>query len=215
MTATVSANLIGDGTVETVEGSDSEVATQTTVIQGGNVLWQHTGPIDGWNRRPWDQWIPVDLDGDGAQELFIWNNVDCWSGVLKWLNGALRVIWASPSPVNGPNKQWNRRDDDEFGVCGYGSLKAISVANTNGGWHGIFAWNNGELQTVTITNDDATVPGVVGLNIEWGNPAGVCAAAGLGYFQSGDCSSTYGQITSQDPPAGTLVPVGSIVTGIC
>jgi len=186
---------------------------KTTVLTGSSVIWQGVGWIGGWNRRPWDSWLPADVDGDGQQELVIWNNVDFWTGLLKWMNGALHLVWATASPVTGPQGQWNRRKDDSFGVVSRNGTQAVSIANPSGGWHCFLVWNGSALAAESISSDWATVPGVLGVSTEDTSSAvKSCEAVGL-HFGLDIVDPNYLFVTQQDPQAGTLAIPGSNVVG--
>jgi len=194
MTYPIAADLDGDGDLESIEGEGN----LTRVIAAGVPIWEHRGPIDGWNRSdddqfravadvdgdgtpeilvedpndgwtglwkwqggafhaPWmaqtpiDGWIrhpsdvfyPADVHGDGRQELVIFNNADRWTGMFEWLNGALRISWKSPSPIDG----FNRGPYDRVAITDIdedGKQEVIIVAS-NDGWAGVFKWQNGGL----------------------------------------------------------------------
>lgn len=120
-----------------------------------HVPWASASPIDGWNRSNSDRFLPADVDGDGRQEIVIANNDDGWTGVLKWESGALRVVWASPSPID----QWNRHADyftsndiDQDGC------DEVAIANFNDGWLGVLKWENGRLHVLWASPSPITGP---------------------------------------------------------
>jgi hypothetical protein len=40
--------------------------------------------VGDWYFGEWDVFPPADVDGDGLQEIVIYNMNDLWTGVLKW-----------------------------------------------------------------------------------------------------------------------------------
>lgn len=62
------------------------------------LIWQSdtplTGPAGDWWRGPLDGFVSVDVNGDRQLEIGI-ANIDLWTGVLKWQDGALQPVWMS------------------------------------------------------------------------------------------------------------------------
>jgi hypothetical protein len=59
----------------------------------------------GWTIESDDVIVAADLDGDGLDELFIYNLTSCWWGVLKWnsnTNQLQAIYQVSVAPPSGP-----------------------------------------------------------------------------------------------------------------
>jgi hypothetical protein len=144
----VFADLDGDGQIETVEGNGA----LAKVIKNGAVIWQHNGPIDGWNRSDDDQFYAADLDGDHHQEIVVADDKDKWTGVFKWDGEALHTIWGSPSPLKGPAGDWNP-GSDLFLVADFDGDGAdeVFLANNDDLWTGVLKWQNASLHPVWMS----------------------------------------------------------------
>jgi hypothetical protein len=207
----IQADLDGSRDIAIVEGTDD---LHTMVFKDGAAIWDHVGWIDGWNRRPWDAFaLAVDVDGDGAEEILILNNRDLWTGVMKWTAGALHVPWASPSPIQGPAGGWNRRADDVFSQDGYPGSNVVYVDHQADHWHGVLAWQSGNLVLVQLTNQTVTVPNVVGADVNSGKNE--IAAALLTPIVDNRPTNAPPDwdppIASTIPAAGSVVPMHSNV----
>jgi hypothetical protein len=95
------------------------------------------GPAGSWNRAS-DTLVPVDVDGDGADEIFVYNNSNLYNGVWKWMDNSLQVIWQSPSPIPGQGGHWVRNPDDYFYVDAH-VPNDVLVRNPNR-WGGAARW---------------------------------------------------------------------------
>lgn len=118
------------------------------VKQGAGIVWESpaTSQIDGWVLRPEsDNAIAADIDGDGHDEIVMWNDVDeGWIGILKWSDqqGKISVLWAKGSPFSG----WHtRRGDYLVAVDGEGHKEILLVANASR-WTGLMKWQNNALE---------------------------------------------------------------------
>lgn len=116
-----SADVNGDGRQEILVVNAPDLWTGLLQWDGSElrVMWASPPPFlqgsaGGWRRSSDDQFLPVDLDRDGADELVVSNGSDRWTGVLKWVNGSLGPVWMTPSPVSGPTGYWNRLPGDVF-----------------------------------------------------------------------------------------------------
>src|ERR1700682_5069140 len=122
-------DLEGNGNPFTVQGWDDG---GTTVVRDGQVFMSLNGPvpIDGWHRNPSDAFFAADVDHDGKQEVFVFNNNDKWTGLWKWQGAPaqLHTVWGSPSPITGPAGNWNRRADT-FATTTYHGQIAIAVTS--------------------------------------------------------------------------------------
>jgi hypothetical protein len=164
VTQAVQADLNGDGHLFVVQGL-SDCSTQVIDTVTGATVWSTPNWIDGWNRRPWDIFVAIDIDGDGREEVFIANNRDGWTGMLKWSQQALHCPWGSPSPLKGPAGDWNRRGSDTFTAVSWKGAPAIAVAHTSDGWYGVLAWLGDAIGPVQILQNP---PGPI-----YANPVGV------------------------------------------
>ena len=91
----------------------------------------------------------VDVDADGALEVFVYDNVDHWTGLLKWADGKLGSVWMSPSPIkNDVGAQWNRGNSDVFSVA---ASQPTKIAVTSGEYFGVLQWVNGFIHQTFIS----------------------------------------------------------------
>jgi hypothetical protein len=160
-TQRVLADLNADGTVLTVQGTDDN---HTRVLSSDAVLWDNEGWIDGWNRRPWDGFLAADVDNDDHDEVVIWNNVSSWTGILKWQDNALTLLWGAPSPLSGPAGSWDRNPDDTFSLLGTGGQLGITItepATRNGC---VVVWDGTELQVVELVLTGTFTPTLMRVN---------------------------------------------------
>ena len=210
----VQADIDGDGQLEDVQGSDNAANTSTTVTKAGNVIWTQAGFIDGWNRRPWDIWTVLDVDGDGSQEIVLANNRDGYVGVMKWGAGAMHVPWATPPPLTGPGPvHWMRNSDDTFDVTSFNGVPAIKIDHASTGWHGVLAWENNGLSVVKLWQDQVKVPALVGLRLDKAGTelASVGLAEGMVYNPTNVILASQLWVQTQSPIAGAMVPLNSKV----
>jgi hypothetical protein len=155
----VNADFDGNGKPYTVQGWNDG---GTTVIRDGHTFMKTNGavPITGsfsWKRGPQDRFLAVDVDGDGKQEILIYNDDDEWTGVLKWRE-ALHTIWGSPSPLHGPAGDWTRGWGDRFTATQADGHTAVQVASVEGA-EGTLRWQNGALALTGVVPSDAiTLP---------------------------------------------------------
>jgi hypothetical protein len=108
-------------------------------------VWMSPTPLNGpageWNRGV-DVFVAADLDGDGEDEILIYNNNDLWTGVLKWQDGALVPIWMSPTPLDGPGGEWDRGVDAFVAAdFGGGGQDEVVIYNNHDLWTGLVQWN--------------------------------------------------------------------------
>lgn len=147
----ISADLDGDGIPEIFRAEPDGI---TSVLKDGVVIWNTAGWIDGWNRSESDSFVTIglDLDGDGRDEIVVFNNTDLWTGVFRWDGTAMRCPWASPSPISGPNGSWHRRSGDDFGAAGGSGQATVAVLHNADRWYGLLGWNGGGLIPVMMWN---------------------------------------------------------------
>jgi hypothetical protein len=103
-------------------------------------IWMSASPLAGWQRGP-DVFTAADVDGDHKVEVVISNNLDGWTGVLKWNGSALLPVWMVPSPVVGPGGSWSRGPDvfTAADVNHDGEVEVV-VSNNTDGWTGCLHW---------------------------------------------------------------------------
>ena len=96
--------------------------------------------IPGWQLRRNDQWFVADVNGDGMEDLYVYNNADptikSHDG-LSWDTEYLGVIRSSGSNPSGGWQDdwignWNLRLNDKFLVANFNGL---------GGWEDLFVLN--------------------------------------------------------------------------
>jgi hypothetical protein len=147
------ADIDGDHRQEIVVADNVDRWTGVFKWDGVNLrtVWGSSSPLQGaaggWFRGI-DVMIPYDIDGDGRTEVFIANNVDEWTGVLKWDGSRLGPVWMSPSPITGPGGKWTRRSSDAF--LGESDGIHISYATSTYVSTAILGWYNGALVPVKI-----------------------------------------------------------------
>lgn len=76
--------------------------------------------IDGWNLGADNKFLAADLDGDGYDEVYV--RSPQWAGVLKWRDGAFRVLWMIESTIahtwdTDPNHQLPLKAGDRSVTC--------------------------------------------------------------------------------------------------
>ncbi len=106
-----------------------------------------------WDRHAQDVFTAADVDGDGEVEIVATDNGDGWTGVLKWQGGALVPVWMSPSPLAGPEGNWDRHAQDVFtaaDVDGDGEVEIVATDNGDG-WTGVLKWQGGALVPVWMS----------------------------------------------------------------
>lgn len=110
--------------------NDRPIWTQDTNSHWRTFWATTTGAIpavqgqSNWTIQPGDTLIAADLDGDGINELFIYNLRTFWWGVLKWNNNSnemqvLYSLWVGqpPSQPVGPNGlAWQATEWDQYFV---------------------------------------------------------------------------------------------------
>ena len=167
----VVADVDGDGQAEIVIYYNFQAATcQTGVLkwQGGALVpvWRNTdgmlpGPKKTWDRGYPDVLVAADVDGDGQDEIVIYNNNDDWTGVLKWQGGALVPVWMVASPLVGPRQNWDRGDPDVLvaaDVDGDGQTEIV-IYNNNDDYTGVLKWQGGALVPVWMSGTPLVGPG--------------------------------------------------------
>jgi FG-GAP-like repeat len=155
----IAADVDGDGEVEVVVANNSDLWTGVLKWQSGAlvVVWMSASPLSGsagnWNRGS-DVIVAADVDGDGADEVFMANGADNWAGVLKWQGGALEPVWmaanVAPSPFGGSSVIAADVDGD--------GADELVVTNNSAGSTGILKWQQGELTLIWWTASPLTGP---------------------------------------------------------
>jgi hypothetical protein len=160
----LSVDVDGDGQDEVVIANNTDLWTGVLKWNGSILapVWMSPSPLSGpagnWNRN-WDLFIAADVDGDGQVEVVIANNGDLWTGVLKWIGGALAPVWMSPSPLSGPAGDWNRGWDFFIAadVDGDGQVEVV-IANNADRWTGVLKWVGGALVPVWMSPSPLSGP---------------------------------------------------------
>jgi C1A family cysteine protease len=154
----------GDGHTELVISNNADGWTGVLKWDGKQLapVWMVASPISGpagkWSRGP-DVFTAADVDGDGHAEIVISNNVDGWTGVLKWTGKVLEPIWMIPSPISGPAGTW-RRGPDVFtaaDVDGDGHVEIV-ISNNADGWTGVLKWNGKALAPIWMVPSPISGP---------------------------------------------------------
>jgi hypothetical protein len=105
---------------------------------------QLTGPGGSWS---WDfnDSLPVaDVDGDGQAEIIIYARLPYGdTGLLKWQNGTLQLIWKKGYPLTGPIGDWDRGPADVFVPADVDGDRQdeVVIYNNQDLWTGVLKWN--------------------------------------------------------------------------
>lgn len=70
----------------------------------------------GWYISPLDQHFVGDFDGDGKDEIFVYNPADLWVGLLKWNGTELQAKWMLNNQVPGSGGDWGVFIEDQYFV---------------------------------------------------------------------------------------------------
>src|ERR1051325_1337946 len=102
-------------------------------------LWsaQQGAAPGGWGVESGDTIMAADLDGDGIDELFIYNLYYSWWGVLKWLAGQLQTCYLVQVTAASGYMTWSASLNDQYFIVP--NLNGID-STLNGA--GIFAFNS-------------------------------------------------------------------------
>jgi hypothetical protein len=145
--AFVAADVDGDGHAEVVIYNNADLWTGVLKWQDGALVpvWMSPSPLHGpagnWDRGV-DGFVAADVDGDHQIEVVIFNDIDRWTGLLKWQDGALSPLWMTPTPLGGPAGDWDRGMDAFVAadVDGDGHAEVI-IYNNADLWTGVLQWN--------------------------------------------------------------------------
>ena len=160
----VAADVDGDRADEVVIANNGDLWTGLLKWKDAGLVpvWMSPTPLSGpagdWNRS-FDFFIAADVDGDRAAEIVVANNLDRWTGVLKWIDAALVPVWMSPSPLTGPAGDWNRGWDvfAAADVDGDGQTEIV-IANNTDLWTGLLKWDGAALVPVWMSPSPLTGP---------------------------------------------------------
>jgi len=124
------------------------------------VLWSTGAPLssDGgaiWQASSTDSLYPVDIDGDGDQEIFLYDG-NRSVAVAKWNQSALSMITPIEQQfTNGP-WQWSIAPGNQFEVLKLQGAESVAVFN--GSSLGNLVWQDGTLQIGISANGTADAP---------------------------------------------------------
>ena len=157
--------------------SHSWISVLTWGTSGLEVLWILDGTISGpprtqWTLSPNDQFFPADLDGDGDQELFVYDG-SSYVGVLKWQGAAMQTIWLTNQPFSSQLGGWTIVPGNRFYVMPATSAALIEVYD-GAQKLGTLGWLNGALHLDGVINTELNGPN--GLAWELAQGAGFVVA---------------------------------------
>lgn len=128
------------------------------------LIWMSNTPLAGpvkWDRSAEDGFFAADVDGDGQDEVVVYNVFNGTIGLLKWQDGALQPIWKSGNPISGPAGDWNFGQYDAFtpaDVDGDG-CKEIIICNPEPDFStAIVKWQDGALVPVWMSTGPLSGP---------------------------------------------------------
>jgi hypothetical protein len=119
-----------------------------------------TGPVS-WDRSAGDGFFAADVDGDGQDEIIVYNVFNGTIGLLRWQDGALQPIWKSGNPLSGPARDWN-----------FGQYDAFTPADVDGDGHqeiviynpepdfstGVLKWQDSALVPIWVSSGPLSGP---------------------------------------------------------
>jgi hypothetical protein len=162
---------------------------------GLKVLWILDGTIPGpkdmqWVLGPNDQFFPADLDGDGDQELLVYDG-NSYVGVLKWQANALGTLWLTNQPFSTTDGGWTISPGNRFyALPGTSALIEVYDGAVR---LGVLSWLSGALQLNSFIFTELSGPGGV-----WNLASGASFVVGdfdgngihemLGYDSSGSAA---------------------------
>ena len=174
----VTADLDGDGTDEIVAFDHSSyvgVFKWQLSGSGGTQSWVQSlvdlhggtlsGPAGTWSIGPNDQFVAADVDGDGRQEIVVFDGQNT-IGVLQWQNSALSLIGltAGQIPSASSGTTWVMSAGDKFAAARFGGVERIFVFDSVS-WIAVLEWGSSGLQVLWIL--DGTIEGTSGTSGTW------------------------------------------------
>lgn len=142
------------------------------LFQQGSAPLSSLGAGTSWDFNPGDHRMMADLNGDGADEILIFDPGDLWIGVCTWSNPDSRVeaLWSAPNqiPSSAPGGPvWTLQPDNvfftgRFLAGGADQILVYSPSTTN---IGVLAWNNHQL--VTLWTGTSTLPSAGSASTAW------------------------------------------------
>jgi hypothetical protein len=152
------ADIDGDGQQEILVSNGSDLWTGVLKWQDGALrpAWMSYTPLTGpvnWDVSAGDVFSAADVDGDGQDEIVIYNNTLGTMGLLKWQGSALQPVWKSGSPLTGPAGDWDRGPQDAFFLADVeGDRQQEIVVENPDLWTGVLKWQNGALQPIWMND---------------------------------------------------------------
>jgi hypothetical protein len=107
-----------------------------------------------------DSFLMADLDGDGADEIFVFDRSQ-WAGVFEWSlsgEGATQVwdvsqTWIQQTSISGPAGTWNFQRSDTFVAADVDGDDAQEIVVWDAqAYLGVLKWNGSALSLVNICN---------------------------------------------------------------
>jgi hypothetical protein len=120
-----------------------------------------------WDMVDDDVFLAADVDGDGIDEIVVFEPTNGWLGVLKWWQGALYLWWAVqtavPLQAGGQGIPWAIGPGDTYLAArfGIGPAGAVSIVACNAwnGTFGVLSWTSAGLVTVSQLSGSVYGPG--------------------------------------------------------
>jgi hypothetical protein len=107
---------------------------------------------DVWSFGSGDQHFVADLDGDGKDEIVVFNPEDQWIGVFQWNGQQMECPWMVGGQIQGntDSGSWNMALSDHYFVAdlnGDGRDELV-VINPTDRWAGALRWSDSQIQNI-------------------------------------------------------------------